>query len=160
MASASSTTDTASSDSELESAVKFKIKRRLNCIICKKSGTLCHASQKSFTTFMKCVEIRQNITNILNPGIDEAIADGKAGNLQSVVWHKSCYLSFISKKNIESLGKKYRTQKQCYLHNQSGKFYEKNILTLTNVLSVVTQKTSFTSYVKKCRERYQKYFTN
>lgn len=64
------------------------------------------------STFAKCAELRQTIVKSVDPEIRDAITDGKSGNWQHLVWHKSCYLTYISKKNIEVLRKKQKRREE------------------------------------------------
>lgn len=105
-------TDSTSSGSEIESLATFKTKRRAICIICTKENASLNVTEKSGYTFIKTSQVRESITKTRESDVNKIITDIKSGGCKNLFWHKSCYLSYTSKRNITSLQNKLQRQKQ------------------------------------------------
>lgn len=106
-------TDSTSSGSELESLMKLKSKQGPVCLICQKGGVVLEISYKSADTFIKSTELREAITKTSDSDIRTAISNMKLGNFDNLFWHKNCYLSYTSKKNIQVFRKKHTRLEEC-----------------------------------------------
>lgn len=106
----SSTTET--DESEIESTgVKFPVKRVRNinwqfCVICRRKNSckVIKCTEKSVRVFEKSLNLRQKmgeesatILSLCGTNINDLL-------FKQAVWHKSCYSSFTSKKNIRVFG--------------------------------------------------------
>lgn len=101
-----------SSDSEIESKIKLiPVKKKADtklCDICQESGILVKSQQKSKQRFIESTKIRMDICQ----GNDTKLLH-VFSNLNSIIhqesfdWHKTCYKSYTSSKNISSYKLKY-----------------------------------------------------
>lgn len=108
-------TDSTSSESEIETKIKFRVKRTCKklCIICMKPGPVIQGSEKSFATFMECLKLREKITNQRDDDLYSKVTSfQEKNNFDGLVWHRSCYSSFTSKQNLVNLRKRSEKEKQ------------------------------------------------
>lgn len=99
-----------SSDSEIETSIKFKVQESVKklCVFCLKTGDLIECTPKTFETFVSSLERREAITKKKrNVDLFSKVALVKTGgHIKDLLWHRKCYSSFTSKQNIKNLEKK------------------------------------------------------
>lgn len=68
---------------------------------------------KSFQTFLNCLELRELLTNQRDNDLyNKYIVFKKSQKLKGLVWHRNCYSSFTSKRNIDHLEKKLLKERE------------------------------------------------
>lgn len=101
-----------SSDSELESSLKMRKKIKIkSCLICQSTlRPLKQGSGKSFNTLKASLKLREKAGMDINTKINQGIIEIEEGNTDLLRWHKNCYSSFTSRKNIKMFSKIERQQ--------------------------------------------------
>lgn len=89
-------------DEEKLHKFKLKVKKsrrdKNKCIICKKGGTLDESTVKTMETIKRSVKMRLNTDETDNKDMREL--NNKINNSCKLRWHRNCYSSFTSLKNI------------------------------------------------------------